>query len=45
MELEKKVNRILEENGIEVDEKGVLLNVDSMSFISSIVCIEQEFNI
>lgn len=45
MNIRDTVVKILEENGIEIDDEGVLLNVDSLGFISTIVGIEQEFEI
>lgn len=45
MNIQDIIVRILEENGIEVDDKGGLLNIDSIGFISTIVGIEQEFEI
>ena len=45
MNIKESINKMLEENGIELDEQGVLTNVDSISFISTIVSIEQEFDI
>lgn len=45
MAIMNRIRKNLEENGIEVDDDGGLLNVDSMNFISSIVCLEQEFEI
>ncbi|KWX75484.1 MULTISPECIES: acyl carrier protein [Paenibacillus sonchi group] len=45
MTILERIRINLEENGIEISEDGSLVNVDSMSFISSIVCIEQEFEI
>ena len=41
----QKIQNCLEENGIEVLNDGTLDNVDSISFISSIVSLEEEFNI
>ena len=45
MEKLQKIQNWLEENGIEVLNDGTLDNVDSISFISSIVSLEEEFNI
>ena len=45
MEKLQKIQNCLEENGIEVLNDGTLDNVDSISFISSIVGLEEEFNI
>ena len=45
MGIQDVIVKILEENGIEVDDKANLLNIDSMGFISAIVGIEQEFEI
>lgn len=45
MEKLQKIQNCLEENGIEVLNDGTLDNVDSISFISSIVSLEEEFNI
>lgn len=45
MEKLQKIQNCLEENGIEVLNDGTLDNVDSISFISSIVSLEKEFNI
>ena len=45
MNIKDKIEKILAENGIEIDDEGALLNVDSLGFISTIVGIEQEFDI
>jgi acyl carrier protein len=45
MNIKERIYKNLEENGIGVNDDGSLINVDSMNFISSIVCIEQEFEI
>lgn len=45
MNIKDTVEKILAENGIEIDDEGTLLNVDSLGFISTIVGIEQEFDI
>ncbi|WP_059052794.1 hypothetical protein [Paenibacillus senegalimassiliensis] len=45
MEMKSRIRINLEDNGIEISDDGSLLNVDSMSFISSVVCLEQEFSI
>lgn len=45
MEKLQKIQNCLEENGIEVLNDGTLDNVDSISFISSIVSLEEKFNI
>lgn len=45
MNIEERILKNLEENGIEVSEDGSLINLDSIGFISSIVGIEQEFEI
>ncbi|NQX44399.1 hypothetical protein HQN87_03555 [Paenibacillus tritici] len=45
MNVEERILKNLEENGIEISEDGSLINLDSIGFISSIVCIEQEFEI
>ena len=45
MNIKDTIVKILEENGIEIEDDGVLLYVDSLSFISTIVDIEQKFNI
>lgn len=45
MEKLQKIQNCLEENAIEVLNDGTLDNVDSISFISSIVSLEEEFNI
>lgn len=45
MNIEERILKNLEENGIEVIEDGSLINLDSIGFISSIVGIEQEFEI
>lgn len=45
MEKLQKIQNCLEENGIEVLNDGTLDNVDSIRFISSIVSLEEEFNI
>ena len=45
MEKLQKIQNCLEENGIEVLNDGTLDNVDSISFISSIVSLDEEFKI
>ena len=45
MNIKDIVVRNLAENGIEIDDDGILLNVDSLGFISTIVGIEQECGI
>lgn len=41
----EKVQRCLEENGIIVDENGEMMDVESINFIASVICLEEEFNI
>lgn len=45
MNIKDTVVKILGENGIEIDDAGVLLNLESLSFISTLVDIEQTFDI
>ena len=45
MNIRDIVIQILEENGIEIDDKGGVMNVESLNFISAIVEIEQKFDI
>ena len=45
METTECIESLINENGIELDEYGIMLNVDSISFISLLVNLEQEFNI
>ena len=45
MNIKDTVVKILGENGIEIDDEGVLLNLESLSFISTLVDIEQTFDI
>ena len=45
-QLQNKITKILEENGIYVsDDWDEKLEFDSITFISTIVCLEEEFNI
>lgn len=45
-QLQNKIIKILEENGIYVsDDWDEELEFDSITFISTIVCLEEEFNI
>lgn len=44
-EIKEKVIEIVEENGIEIDNSGSFDNIDSLKFISTLVSIEQVFNI
>lgn len=44
-EIKAKVIEIVEENGIEIDSSGSFENIDSLKFISTLVSIEQAFNI
>lgn len=44
-EIKTKVIEIVEENGIEIDSSGSFENIDSLKFISTLVSIEQAFNI
>ena len=45
MDISSTIVGILSENGIEIGENGILLNVDSLGFISTIVGLEQEFEL
>ena len=45
MERKERILRCLEENGVTVNSQGNLMEVNSLSFISTIVDIEQEFDI
>ena len=45
-QLQNRIIKILEENGIYVSEDwDEKLEFDSITFISTIVCLEEEFNI
>ena len=44
-EIKAKVIEIVEENGIEIDDSGSFDNIDSLKFISTLVSIQQAFNI
>ena len=45
-QLQNRIIRILEDNGIYVaDDWDEELEFDSITFISTIVCLEEEFNI
>lgn len=45
-QLQNRIIKILEENGIYVsDDWDEELEFDSITFISTIVCLEEEFNI
>ena len=45
MNIKDMIVKILEENGVEISDGEVLSNIDSLSLISTIVSIEQEFDI
>jgi len=45
MDIYENVKLILEENGIEINELDSIVNIDSISFISAIVDIEQVFHL
>lgn len=45
MSIEEKIRDILAENGVGIDVEGRLVDVNSMSFIATIVGIESEFSI
>lgn len=45
MSTREKIEMILAENGISINKTGTLIDVDSISFISAIVSIEEEFDI
>lgn len=41
----ERIVKCLEENGIQVDSKGNLLDLDSIKFISFVITLEDEFTI
>ena len=41
--IRNRIVRIIEENGIEIGNDGILENIDSIKFVSMLVSIEQEF--
>ena len=43
--IKQKIVKIVEENGVEIDNAGNFENIDSLKFVSTLVSIEQEFNI
>jgi len=45
MNIHNDILGIFEENGIEIDDKNSFKEMDSIQYISSIVEIEQKFNI
>lgn len=45
MSVREKINMILEQNGVDCDNKVELEEMDSLTYISCIVDIEETFNI
>jgi len=46
MEIEKRIQSLLEENGMEVAEDGTIFGeVDSFGYLSAIISLEEEFSI
>ena len=45
MDRKERILRCLEENGIELDRDGNLVDVESIGFIAAILDIENEFDI
>lgn len=45
MKLIEKIKKIIEENGAKVNDNGSIENMDSLSFIATIVQLEEEFDI
>lgn len=43
--LRTRIVKVFEENGIMIDDFDTILEFDSLTFISIIVCLENEFNI
>lgn len=43
--IKERIIEMVEENGIEIGEEGVLENIDSLQFVSLLVSVEQEFDI
>ena len=43
--LKNEVEKIFEQNGIVIEQNGNLSDLDSLKFVSSIVDIEDKFNI
>lgn len=41
----EKIEMILEENGVETNQDGELVEISSLDYISILVAIEEEFNI
>ncbi len=44
-DIESIIIKVLNENGIEVENANAILDFDSLTFISIIVCLEEELNI
>ena len=44
-DIESIIIKVLNENGIEVENANAILDFDSLTFISIIVCSEEELNI
>jgi|GEM_PF-1569311 phosphopantetheine attachment domain protein len=45
IDVQSCIIKILNENGIEVDGVNAILDFDSLTFVSIIVCIEDEFDL
>lgn len=45
MTILETVEKIVEQNGIQIDETGELSEIDSITFVQIVVDIEVEFNI
>ena len=45
IEIEKSVSELAIENSMEIDENGLFLDVDSFSFVSFLVSVEDKFDI
>lgn len=41
----ERILKCVEESGITIDEKGEMINVESLNFISAIISLEEEFGI
>lgn len=45
IEIKEKICELASENSIEIDETGMLLDLDSFAFVSFLVSMEDEFEI
>ncbi len=45
IEIKEKISELASENSIDIDETGMLLDLDSFAFVSFLVSLEDEFEI